>query len=579
MKNSPWRITRRSAHLTLLLLAAFTLAQGERRERLVEAWQPLHFNVSLALDDQLTELTRAEVEISIEVLKSPLNVIDLDFGEMKVTAVKHLNAPLRFQQTSGKLFVHLPRAFNKNDVFTISVSYRGRPADGLILKTDKAGNPSATGDNWPDRAHHWLPCLDHPSAKATVNFNVTAPARHMVVANGQLAATVNNADTTRTWKYTESRPIPPYCMIIAVGDYARSEPVPQTLPPLSYYVPQTDRDYAVRGFSAAPAALQFFSDLVAPFPYEKLALIVGATRYGGMENSSAIVFSGTLFSTPLDAQPLSKRFNIRRGLVEVTAHELAHQWFGDSISIKTWSDIWLSEGFADYFAGLFVERHEGAEAFREYMRLAADKYINYSRGRRAPIYDNQTESLTGLLNPISYEKGAWVLHMLRGLMGDEVFFRGIREFYRRHEHKTASTEDLRAALEQTSKMNLKEFFARWVYGSGHPRYEASWSWRGLQKGRGVLTISLRQTQEDAPFLTPLPVEIITAKGAQRKTLKPTDRVTQIDIPLAEKPSGLRLDPDETVLKEVVVKRREAVAQLPNLFLYSSELMKPSIIPR
>jgi aminopeptidase N len=558
MRKMLTNILRRSLVLTLLLLSISTLALAERRERLVDAWRPMHYDVSLKLNDQLTELTYAQTAITIQVIKAPLSVIDLDFGQMTIDSVKFMNAPVRFEQLSGKLNVHLPQPKNKNDVLTLEITYHGRPSDGLILKMDKAGKPSATGDNWPDRVHHWIPCLDHPSAKATVNFKVTAPARDTVVANGNFVLTRNNPDTTRTWTYTESRPISPYCMIIAVGEYAQSQPQIVTRPPLTYYVPLTDRDYAVRGFNSAPLTLQFFSEKVAPFPYEKLALIVGATRYGGMENSSAIVFSGTTFSTPLDSQPLSRRFNVRRGLVQVIAHEIAHQWFGDSVAIKTWSDLWLSEGFATYFAALFVERFDGQEAFREYMRGAAKTYFAYEQSQRTPIHDTETEDLMKLLNANNYQKGAWVLHMLRGMMGDDKFFRGIRAFYLRHAQKTASTEDLRAALEKESGMNLKEFFARWVYGSGHPRYEASWSWREDKGGRGTLKIHLEQTQEGEIFMTPLPVEIVTEKGIQRTTLKPNDRAMSLFIPLPKKPIDVRIDPNETILKELVM-RQENVA--------------------
>jgi aminopeptidase N len=246
------------------------------------------------------------------VIKAPLGVIDLDFGQMSVDSVKFMNKPIRFEQVNGKLNVHLPKPMNKDEVFTIEVSYHGRPADGLILMADKAGNPPATGNNWPDRAHHWIPCLDHPAAKATVNFTVTAPARDTMVANGRFVATRNNADATRTWTYTESKPIPAYCMIIAVDEYAQSQPATNTVPPLSYYVSLTDKDTAVRVFNSAPPALQFLSEKVAPFPYEKLALIVGATRFGGMENSSAIVSSGNLFTTPVDTEPLSRRLDVKQ---------------------------------------------------------------------------------------------------------------------------------------------------------------------------------------------------------------------------------------------------------------------------
>ena len=552
-KNLQTIILRRTLIPAFLLLCSFTSALAERHERTVDSWRPTHYNITLTLNEQLTEITRAQTEIYITILKGPLSTLDLDFGEMPVDSVSVGNSPAHFEQQSGHLNVQLPTPAKRDERLTVIVNYHGHPKDGLVLTADKAGKPSATGDNWPDRVHNWIPCLDHPSAKATVNFNVTAPARETVVANGQLSATRNNPDATRTWTYTEARPIPPYCMVIAVGEYAQSHPQAGTVTPLEYYVPQTDSGFAQQGFGAAPLSLSLFSQEVAPYPYEKLALIVGATRFGGMENSSAIVFASNFFDGRTDGQPESPRFHIRRGIVETTAHEIAHQWFGDSVSISTWADLWLSEGFATYFAGLFLERYEGKDAFREYMKRAAGQYLAYEKERRSPLHDTETEDLFKLLNRNNYEKGAWVLHMLRGTLGDAAFFRGIRAYYLAHENGTASSEDLRASLEKASGVDLKAFFARWVYASGHPLYEVSWAWRRMGGKRGQLTIQLRQTQLDAPFLNPLPVEIITSQGAQRSLLKPTGKETTIRIPLGSQPTDVRIDPDETILKEVVVR--------------------------
>ncbi len=172
--------------LALLLLCSLQPALAERRERVVDRWRPLDYDIELKLNDQLTEITRARTRITIYVLKGPLATVDLDFGAMPVDSVTVNNQTARFEQGQGLLLVTLPKQANKDERLEIIVNYHGRPADGLILMKDKAGRPSATGDNWPDRVHHWIPCLDHPSAKATVRFTVTAPARVLVVANGQL---------------------------------------------------------------------------------------------------------------------------------------------------------------------------------------------------------------------------------------------------------------------------------------------------------------------------------------------------------------------------------------------------------
>ena len=539
--------------VALLVVVFFFPAVAARRERLIESWKPVHYNVALVLDDRLSTITSAKAEITIQTLKDNLTLIDLDFGELSVDSVTVNTQQARFEHANGRLNVTIPTPKPRDARMMVTVTYHGAPKDGLILSSDKSGNRSAVGDNWPDRVHHWIPSLDHPSAKATVRFTVTAPERNLVVANGAFDKVETTASGTRTWSYSERSPIPPYCMIIAVGQFALIKPDGPTVTPLSYYVPQADRDFALRGFAPANPSLKLFSETIAPYPYEKLALIVGATRFGGMENSSAIVFGSNLFDPRSNSDPVSSVFNLRPGLVSLIAHEVAHQWFGDSVTESTWADIWLSEGFATYFAGLFIQRYEGEQAFRRYMDSQAEVYLNYAKRKRTPLFDTETESLMGLLNGNSYQKGSWVLHMLRGRLGDDAFFKGLRAYYRAHEHATASTEDLRAALEKASNSNLKEFFARWVYAAGHPHYEVLWRWQRGKNRRGVLTINLKQIQPDAPFLDPLQVEIVTAKGTQRTTIKPEGRETTISLPTTSQPTRVTIDPDEFVLKELVIK--------------------------
>lgn len=548
--NPSARATRGAVAFLLLLMATVAPSLAERRERRVDGWRPVNYDVALVFNEQLTEITSARTDISILILKDSLAVLDLDFGELTVESVMVGDQPARFEQAQGKLNISLVQPAMKGQRLVVSVKYHGRPKDGLVLVADKAGKPSATGDNWPDRVHNWIPCLDHPSAKATVRFTVTAPSRELVVANGQLSSKRDNPDNTRTWIYTEAVPIPPYCMIVAVGEFALVEPTQASLTPLSYYVPLTDRQFAPLGFAPAVPSLALFSQRVAPYPYEKLALIVGATRFGGMENSSAIVFTSTLFIRRSDDDRLSTTFNIRRGIVDTVAHEIAHQWFGDSVTEATWSDLWLSEGFATYFAGLFIERYEGVAAFRDYMKRKSDTYLTYEKERRAPIFDPDTEDLNKLLNANNYEKGAWVLHMLRSMLGDDAFFRGISAYYAAHKNATATTEDLRAALEKAAGVSLRDFFARWVYGSGHPRYEATWKWQPRGKG-GVLIISLRQRQTDDAFPNPFPVEVQMKDRKTRILVNPTGKDTIKKVTLPRPVVGVDFDPDETILKEYV----------------------------
>jgi aminopeptidase N len=212
----------------------------------------------------------------------------------------------------------------------------------------------------------------------------------------------------------------------------------------------------------------------------------------------------------------------------------------------------LSEGFATYFAGLFTERYEGVESFRDYMKRNAEEYLSYEKERRAPIFDPDTENLNELLNANNYQKGAWVLHMLRSTLGDDVFFHGIHEYYMAHRNATATTEDLRAALEKAAGVSLRDFFQRWVYESGHPVYAPSWTWRQMSRKGGVLTIRLRQTQPDAAFTNPLPVEILLPNGKSRTVINPAGKETVKQVPLSQKPVDVRFDPEGTILKEVVL---------------------------
>ena len=541
------RIQRRVFVALFVVLSAFAVT-GQRRERAVETWKPLHYDVSLAFNDQLTEISSARTEISLEVLKPNLAKIDLDFGEMPIDSVLIAGTPAQFDRTNEQLNVTLPRAANRGEKLSIAISYHGHPKDGLIFARDRDGKQSATGDNWPNRVHYWIPTLDHPSAKATVSFTISAPQRYQVVANGKFLTTTGNAATSN-WKFEESKAIPPYCMIVTVNEGAVINSPEKTITDLIYNVPQRDRDYAVKGFSSAAPALAFFNQTVAPYPYEKLALIVAETRFGGMENSSAIVFANNLLVVR-GSEKMSTRFGIPTRIEDVVAHEIAHQWFGDSVTESTWADLWLSEGFATYFAGLFIEKYEGDAAFREYMRGTADRYFRYAKNNHVPIHDTTTQDLMSLLNPNNYEKGAWVLHMLRRQLGDQAFFKGLRNYYNDHREGNATTEDLRSALEKSSGKNLKDFFARWIYGAGHPRYELSWG--SMERASTTsLVVRLNQLQDDEPFLDPVPIEFTVNGKTERRTIYPKGKLTTANIQLPGNPTSVKIDPDDTLLKEVV----------------------------
>ena len=545
MKNQ----TPRTLLIVVIILFAALSSFAQRVERTVTTWRPLHYDIDVAFDDQLTEFKSARAQITAEVLTQRLTRIDFDFGDMPIDSVTVGNQPARTERTAEVLNVFLPRAATRGEKLNVTISYHGHPKDGMVFAKDRDGHASATGDNWPNRVHYWIPSLDHPSAKATVSFTVSAPQRYEVIANGKFVTLTGNAATSH-WKFEEAKAIPPYCMIITANQGAIINSPDKSVTNLMFNVAQRDRQYAPKGFSAAAPALAFFNETVAPYPYEKLALIVGATQFGGMENSSAIVFASNLFD-PRGREKLSTRFGIPSRIESVVAHEIAHQWFGDSVTEATWADLWLSEGFATYFAALFIQKHDGQEAFRTYMNDAAQKYFGYEKQRNAPIHDTQTQDLMKLLNENNYEKGAWVLHMLRMRLGDGAFFRGLRDYYTAHREGNASTEDLRLALERASKTNLRDFFSRWIYDSGHPVYE--WSSQAVERrdGTNLVTIVIKQTQAGAPFIDPIPVLITSEGKTTRVTLQPKGKMATAQVRVGKVPLDIKIDPDETILKELV----------------------------
>ena len=543
---------RRVPLAALVLVCFATVVFAQRRERLVTNWRPLHYDVSLWFDDALQGLSSAKTEVTLRVLKPDVSKIDFDFGDLPIDSVTVSGKPARFERTSNTLDVLLPGVAKNGEQLNISITYHGRPKDGLVFASDRDGKPSATGDNWPNRVHYWIPSFDHPSAKATVSFSVSAPQRYQVIANGKFVTLTGNAATSH-WKFEEAKPIPPYCMIVAVNEGVIINSPDKSVTNLLYNVPHRDAEYAPKGFAPGAPALAFFSQTVAPYPYEKLALIIGATQFGGMENSSAIVFTSTVFDSRGNGK-MSARFGIPSRIESLVAHEIAHQWFGDSVTESTWADLWLSEGFATYFAGLFIEKHDGEDAFREYMRNQAQQYFRYEKQRNLPIHDTQTEDLMALLNPNNYEKGAWVLHMLRMRLGDDAFFRGLRAYYNAHASGNASTEDLRQALEKTSGKNLREFFARWIFDAGHPVYE--WSSQTTETGNGenLATITIKQTQTGAAFLDPIPVTVTSEGKTIKLAIQPTTKTATAQVRVGKAPISIQIDPEETLLKEVTAGR-------------------------
>lgn len=506
----------------------------------------LHYHFSLSLPPTGAVVQgRAELQVA---RRAPADTLRLDLlADLHVDSVLVNGRVVRFRRTATGLQLPLPpRPRPRPDTLAVAVRYGGTPRVGLAITTDAQGHWSAFGDNWPTRARGWLPCVDDLTDKATVRWTITAPAALRVVANGQLLAeTPLPTDPTRvrtTW--LETRPIATYLMVIAAAELVRVPlpPVPSGQPcarteagscveQVAYVWPES-RAGLPGPFARSGAIMAFYSHLIAPFPYEKLAHVQAATVFGGMENATAIFY------------PDFRTHPLRESTV---AHETAHQWFGDAVTEGRWADLWLSEGFATYFDYLWTEHTDGVAAFRTRLATSRNTVLRDSVAQRRPVLDTLQTDLMKLINRNSYHKGGWVLHQLRRQVGDSAFFRGLRLYYRAHRHGNALTADVRRAVEQASGQRLGWFFEQWLRRPGTPNLQVRWQ----QQGRR-LTLEVQQSGQ--PYRLPLSFDALDAAGhpARYTVQVPAQANASLRVRLGAKAAvaSLVFDPDVDLLGTV-----------------------------
>ncbi len=418
-----------------------------------------------------------------------LKNIDKNGKGMHVISVSNKNGkPLFFKHTNDSLHIILP---NISDTL-IRIRYSGIPADGLYIKTNRYGKRTFFGDNWPNRAQYWLPVIDHLSDKALVEWNISAPSHYEVIANGRLISKIHRTDNFTVFRYQTSVPIPPKVMVFAAANFNIKNEYPVYLHnkciPLSNWIFQNNTPKAFDDFKDSPAILKFYDSLIGAYSYEKMANVQSNTRFGGMENAGNIFYD-------------EYKVNGKHQIENLVAHETAHQWFGNSVTEKNWRDIWLSEGFATYLTDLYIEHKYGAEKFKDRMAMERRKIINYQKKHPNPVVYDEKNDLLRLLNINSYEKGAWILHMLRNKIGNDNFFRLLKTFYQKYRQKNAGTADFIHLAEKISGKNLQVFFQQWLYRKDIPLLQIHSQRYGKQ-----LQITVKQLTPD-PYHLRLPVTV------------------------------------------------------------------------
>ncbi|MEO7213256.1 M1 family metallopeptidase [Mucilaginibacter sp.] len=441
-----------------------------------------HYKFALLLNDANNNI-KGNAVVTLKFIKSA-NAISLDLIKKKATgkgmlvsSVTEFGKPLQFKQDSTSVIIKTNA--KKGSLHSYTVKYSGIPADGLIISTNNYKHRTFFGDNWPNRAQNWLPCADHPADKAAVEFIVTAPAHYSVVANGLKVKEQNLPRKLKLTHWREKAPISTKVMVIGAADFAIAHTGDVNGIPIYTYVFPEDKETGFKSYAVAKDILPFFIKNVGPFAYEKLANVQSKTIFGGMENASCIFYFEESVKSPT--------------IEELMAHEIAHQWFGDAASEKSWPNLWLSEGFATYMTNLYIESKYGPEKLKQ--RLLADTATIFSleKTHLAPVVDtNINGDYMKLLNANSYQKGGWVLHMLRRKLGDELFWKGIRSYYAQYKDKNANTNDLCAIMEKASGVDLKQFFKQWLYTAGHPVLMIE---KSFDKASKTITLNITQKQD------------------------------------------------------------------------------------
>ena len=514
----------------------------------------LHYRFELILSDD-EDIIRGSATLYVLFKVKGLKKIRLDLVNkddtnegkgMEVSKVTLNDRTQKYVHRENVLTIVLDQPSRVNQEVSLAIDYYGVPASGLKIAPNKYGDRTFFSDNWPNRARHWLPTVDHPYEKATSEMIVIAPNHYQVISNGLLVEESNLKDGLKRTHWKQAVPISCWLYVLGVAEFAIQYVDTFEDKSIQTWVYKQDREAGFYDFAVPTKyTLHFFSDYVGPFAYEKLANIQSNSVGGGMEAATAIFYG--------DNSVTGKRTSRWRNVI---IHEVAHQWFGNAVTEYDWDDVWLSEGFATYFTLLFREHAYGREDFVSGLISSRERVFDYYEDHKnyRIVHDNLSD-MSQVTSGQTYQKGAWILHMLRNLIGDEIFKEAIRNYYSRYMNSNATTDDFKHEMEVVSGLDLDIFFNQWLYQGGHIILDGSWKYDDKKK---EIIIDIQQVQNDG-YLFSFPIEFgiyeegKVAPNVEHRSV--TKRKSSYSIPADLKPKKVAIDPRTVLLANWSFKER------------------------
>ena len=495
---------------------------------------------------------------TVRAFSDRLARVAFDAVDLTIASVSVDGRAANFSYDGTVLSVDLPSPRARGDEFAIAIAYSATPRIGLYFIAPDEAYPEKPAQVWSqcqdEDTRYWIPCIDFLGQKQSFELIATVPGTWHVLSNGVLKAERANPDGTKTFHWRQEKPLPTYLFTLAAGEFTRIDASRPGLT-IDYFVEEADREDGERTFKNTPAMIAFFERITGvDFPWDKYSqIVVRDFVFGGMENTSATTMTRNIL--------VDRKASVDFTSDELVSHELAHMWWGDLLTCRDWSHGWLNEGFATYMELLWDEEHRNVDEYRQAVVVNTDFYVGESY--RRPIVSKVFHQPIDIFDRHLYEKGSLVLHTLRGVLGDDAFFRSLKRYCRAHQHQSVTTPNLIDAILAETGRNLEWFFDQWVYRPGHPSFKVSWSWDADTK---TASVSVKQTQktDDGTVIFRVPLTIDFTTGRKRPRAFQVE-VTQAEhtfvFPLKEKPDLCRFDPYNRVLKEMEFDKSTAELRL------------------